>query len=307
MFQTSPANRKVIDEQMDTWFQQGVIELSKSPWGVPAFIVYRNGKPQVVIDYQKLNALTIPDEFPLPHQSEIMQALSGSSVLSSFDALVGFTQLEMLQEDRPKMAFRSHRGLWQFKRMPFGLSNGPSIFQRVMQTVLAPYLWIFCLVYIDDIVVFSKIWDRHLEHLDQVLQAISSAGITLSPKKCYVGYNLILLLGHKVSRLGFSTHQEKVRAILELAPPTKISELQRFLGMVLYFSAYIPFYSWIVSPLFTLLKKGAKWTWNMEQTHAYEEVKTALSAAPVLGHPTSGMPYRLYMYAPIAVQPFQSP
>src|SRR5277367_3331185 len=116
--------------------------------------------------------------------------------------------------------------------MPFGLRNGPAIFQQVMQSILSPYLWIFALIYINDIVIYSQSWEEHLEHLDQVLGAVEEAWITLSPMKCHFGYMSILLLGQKVSRLGMSTHKEKVQAIIELAWLTKVSELQMFLGMV---------------------------------------------------------------------------
>lgn len=167
-------------------------------------------KTTILFDYRKLNAVATPDEFPIPRQSEILSSLSGAQVLSSLDALSGFTQLEMSEEDVEKTAFRTHRGLFQFKRMPFGLRNGPSIFQRVMQGILAPYLWIFCLVYIDDIIIYSKSYEEHIEHLDKVLEAIEKAGITLSPVKCHLFYSSVLLLGHKVSRLGLSTHLEKV-------------------------------------------------------------------------------------------------
>ena len=163
-----------------------------------------------------------------------------------------------------------------------------------MQSILAPYLWIFRLVYIDDIVIYSKSYEEHLLHLDQVLAAIEKAGITLSPKKCHLFYGSILLLGHKVSRLGLSTHAEKVKAIMELERPKKLSQLQAFLGMVVYFSAFIPYYASICAPLFQLLRKGCKWHWGVEQEHAFQSAKSALESSPVLGHPIKGLPYRLY-------------
>ena len=163
-----------------------------------------------------------------------------------------------------------------------------------MQNILAPYLWLFCLVYIDDIVVYSKSFEDHIIHLDKVLGAIEHAGITLSPTKCHLFYDSILLLGHKVSRLGLSTHTEKVRAISELRRPSKLLELQTFLGMIVYFSAFIPFYADICSPLFGLLKKGHKWEWREEHERAFSDAKDALQKAPVLGHPIEGLPYRLY-------------
>ena len=294
VYEASPAKREVIDQQVKAWFEAGVIEPSVSPWGFPVLVVYRNGKARLVVDYRKLNTNTIPDEFPIPRQSEIIQALSGSQVLSSFDALAGFTQLEISEEEREKTAFRCHLGLWQFRRMPFGLRNGPSIFQRLMQGILAPYLWLFTLVYIDDIVVFSKSWEEHLDHLDLVLGAIAKAGVTLSPPKCFVGYSSIMLLGQKVSRLGLSMHQEKVQAILDLERPRTVADLQKFLGMVVYFSQYIPYYSFIAAPLFALLKKGVKWHWDAEHETAFQEAKETLARAPVLGHPMQKLPYRLY-------------
>ena len=163
-----------------------------------------------------------------------------------------------------------------------------------MQSILAPYLWIFCLVYIDDIVIYSKSYEEHLSHLDQVLAAIEKARITLSLKKCHLFYSSILLLGHKVSHLGLSTHTEKVKAIMELERLKKLSQLQAFLGMVVYFSAFILYYTSICAPLFQLLRKGGKWHWGVEQEHAFQSAKSVLESSPVLGHPMEGMPYRLY-------------
>ncbi|TFY52449.1 hypothetical protein EVJ58_g10011 [Rhodofomes roseus] len=221
-------------------------------------------------------------------------ALSGAQVLTSLDALSGFTQLSVNEDDREKTAFRTHKGLYQFKRLPFGLRNGPSAFQRVMQGVLAPYLWLFALVYIDDIVIYSKSWSEHISHLDKVLSSITASGITLSPPKCHFGYTSILLLGQKVSRLGFSTHQEKVRAVTELARPQRVSDLQTFLGMTVYFSSYIPYYSFIASPLFELLRKDKKWEWSADCENAWQRAKESLQSAPVLAHASPGQPYRLY-------------
>jgi hypothetical protein len=198
-FPMSPANREIIDKQMDSWLKLEVIEPSKSPWAAPVFIVHRNGKPRMVIDLRRLNENVIPDEFPLPRQEDILQTLSGCRYLSTLDALSGFTQLSVEEGDREKLAFRTHRGLFQFRRMPFGYRNGPAVFQRVMQSVLSPFLWIFALVYIDDIVIFSKTFKDHLTHVDAVLQAISSSQITLSPTKCHFAYESLLLLGQKVS------------------------------------------------------------------------------------------------------------
>lgn len=163
-----------------------------------------------------------------------------------------------------------------------------------MQGILSPYLWLFCLVYIDDIVVYSKSYEDHLVHLDKVLSAIIRAGITLSPKKCHFFYASILLLGHKVSRLGLSTHAEKVAAVKELVSPKKTSELYTFLGMAVYFAAFIPYFSDMAIPLFDLLKKNQRWIWEDEHEYAFVAIKNALAESPVLAHPQEGLPYRLY-------------
>nr|GAT44896.1 protease [Mycena chlorophos] len=160
-----------------------------------------------------------------------------------------------------------------------------------------PFLWLFALVYIDDIVIFSKSWEEHLVHLDQVLGAIAKSGITLEPKKCFIGYSSILLLGQKVSRLGLSTHHEKVAAIQELERPKSVHDLQKLMGMVNYFSTYIPYYAFIMKPLFVLLQKGVKWEWKAEHEIAFQKAKDVLTSAPVLGHPIQGQPYRLYTNA----------
>lgn len=197
-------------------------------------------------------------------------------------------------KDKEKLAFRTHRGLFHFKRMPFGYKNGPSIFQRVMQKVLAPYLWIFTLVYIDDIVIYSKSFDDHVEHIDKVLSIIWEAKLTLAPAKCHFAYQSLLLLGQKVSRLGLSTHKEKIQAIVDLDTPKNVKEVQTFLGMMVYFSAYVPYYAWIATPLFALLRKGQKWKWESEHQLAFERCKQVLTQAPIRAHAMPGLPYRVY-------------
>jgi hypothetical protein len=291
---SSPVKWEVIDKQMDKLIQLGVIEPSKSPWEAPAFIVYQNDKPRMVVDYRKLNEIAIADEFPLPKQEDILQALVGSQWLSTLDALAGFTQLEMDPKEREKLAFRAHQGLWQFVWMPFRYKNSLSIFQQVMQNMLAPFLWIFALVYIHNIVIFSQSFEDHLSHLDQVFKVVAETGITLATTKCHFTYQSLLLLGQKVSRLGLSTHMEKVLAILNLDIPKNIHDLQIFLGMMVYFSSYIPFYAWIATPLFNLLRKDTKWEWNDLHTEAFELCTQVLTNASVQGYVILGSPYQLY-------------
>ena len=163
-----------------------------------------------------------------------------------------------------------------------------------MQNIFAHFLWIFALVYIDDIVIFSKYFDDRLNHLDQVFKAVAETGITLATTKCHFTYQSLLLLGQKVSRLGLSSHMEKVSAILNLDVPKNIHDLQIFLGMMVYFSPYIPFYTCIAAPLFSLLRKDTWWEWTDLHTEAFELCKQVLTNAPVLGYAVAGSPYQLY-------------
>ena len=294
-YYASLTKREVIDKQLDLWLTQGVIEESKSPWGAPIIIVYRNGKPHVCIDWRKLNKATVADQHPIPKQTDILQALSGAQYLPVFDTLSGFMQMEFDEESRPIMAIRTHRGLHHFKCMPFGWQNGPPEFQRAMQEILLPYLWVFTLVYIDDVVVYSRTFEDHLKHVDQVLKVIADSGLTLSPPKCHLGYRSIIVLGHKVSRLGLSTHQEKLKDVWELEAPRDCKGLESFLGLAVYFAAYIPYFSWIATPLFKCLRrKDLGFAWGKDQSQAFELVKLALISAPVRGHPEVGQAYRLY-------------
>jgi len=294
-YHASPEKRKDIDKQINKWFSQGVIRESDSPWGAPVIVVYHNGKARVCIDYRRVNAVTQADEYPLPRQTNILHALSGSQWLSTFDALLGFHQLEIVEEHRHITAFRTHKhGLLEFTRLPFRLRNGPAVFQQVMNKVLAKFLWLFVLVYIDDIVIYSQSFEHHVQHLDLVLHAIAKANITLSPPKCHIGYQSLILLRQRVSRLGISTHQEKIDAIDAMKPPTKVKELQMFLGFVNYFAIYIPFYTWITKPLYHLLSKDIAWEWSPIHQEAYDLCKLALKSTPILGHPQDRKGYRLY-------------
>ena len=153
--------------------------------------------------------------------------------------------------------------------MPFGYQNSPSIFQHIMQNVLAPFLWIFKLVYINNIVIFSLTLEDHISHLNQVFKAIEDSGVTLSVTKCHFGYQSLLLLGQMVSWLGLSTHKEMVDGILLLDEPKDHHDLQVFLGTMVYFSVYILFYTWIAGPLFNLLKGSIKLEWTEIHSEAF--------------------------------------
>jgi hypothetical protein len=297
-YYASPAKHQLINKQIDLWLSQDIMEESKSPWGAPIIVIYHHGKPCICIDWQKLNKAMVADQHPIPKQTDILQALSGAQYLSVFNVLSGFTQMEFDEESRPIMAIHTHRGLHHFKCMPFGWQNGLPEFQCTMQDILSPYLWIFTLVYIDDIVVYSRTFDNHLKHMDSVLKAIATSGLMLLPPKCHLGYRSIVVLGNKVSKLGLSTHHKKLKAIWELDTPKDHKKLETFLGMAVYFNTYILYFLWMATPLFKCLqKKETSFEWTEEQQKAFELIKLALVSTPVCGHPEANQTYRLYMDA----------
>jgi hypothetical protein len=279
----SPAKCDIIDKQINLWLSQDVIEETKSPWGAPVIIVHCNGKARLCINWHRLNKATIADQHPIPKQTDILQALSG------------FTQMEFNKESHPITAIRTHHGLHHFKCMPFGWRNRPPEFQRAMQEILSPFLWIFTLVYINDVVMYLHTFEDHPRHVNFVLKAIAESRLTLSPPKCHIGYQSIVVLGNKVSRLGLSTHHKKLKAIWELEPPKDRKKLKTFLGLAVYFSAYIPYFFWMATPLFKCLRrKETPFVWAKEQQKLFELLKLALVSAPVRGHPEAGQMYRLY-------------
>lgn len=186
---------------------------------------------------------------------------------------------------------------------PFGIQTGPAHFQRTVNDILSAgsnrkgskvRLWDHVLVYIDDIIIYSNSWREHLDHVDGVLGELKASGMTLDPQKCHFGYQSLLILGHKVSRLGMSTHQEKVEGIVAIKTPTNKKGIQQFIGAMQYFSLYVPWYSDIMKPLIRLLRKDVVWNWGEKEQKAFDQAKAVLQAAPIMAFPIPGLGYRLY-------------
>ena len=167
----------MIDEEVEKMMEAGVIEESNSPWASPVVLVKKkDGSTRFCVDYRRLNMATVKDAYPLPRVEDCLDTMAGASWFSSLDLASGYWQLDIAPEHRAKTAFSTHRGLFQFRRMPFGLCNAPGTFERVMEVVMRGLQWKTCLVYLDDIVVFSASFEEHLERLEEVLQRLRTAG-----------------------------------------------------------------------------------------------------------------------------------
>lgn len=289
------AHLKVVQAEIDKMLNLDIISPSQSPMSAPIVLVKKkDGTLRFCVDYRKLNAVTQKDVYPLPRIDDILSKLSGNVYFSTFDADSGFWQISIRATDRHKTAFTSPFGLFEFNRMPFGLCNAPATFQRLMDVVLAGLLWKNCLVYVDDIIVFGRTFDEHLENLSLVLDALRAANITLKASKCKLLCEEIQFLGHVVSATGVATDPEKVNKISSMPAPRNTHEIKVFTGLTGYYRKFIKDYASIAEPLNKLLRKEGEWHWADEQQSAFDELKKRLTEAPILAFPDFKLPFTLF-------------
>lgn len=302
-----PGKRKIIDETTDQLLQWDVVEESNSPTCSQVVLIWQNGKWRFCVDFRDINAVTKGDSYPMLRADYVFAALANKKYFSLLDAIKGYHQLEIDEKDRYKTAFISHRGLYQYKRLPFGLKNAPAQFQRMMDAVLGSLRWVAALVYIDDVLVYSESWPEHLAHLRTLCMASRKAGLKFSLEKCRFRFNELLLLGYNISRYGLNTVEEKVKIIMDLAFPKSMGELHRLVGMFGHYRGFIRNFAKVAKPLNDLKRGGelgtgtspynsrAKIPWNQEAQDAFDELKLRLSSAPILAHPLfDGRPFILY-------------
>ncbi|KAL1914161.1 uncharacterized protein VTP21DRAFT_10270 [Calcarisporiella thermophila] len=236
-YRASPREREAIKKEVQELMAQGIVEEFNSPWVAPVILVpKKDGGLRFYVDFRRLNAVTVADHYPLPRIDDLLSHLSGKSWFTSFDANKGSHQIPLTSEDdRAKTAFRTHLGLHQYTRMPFGVKNGPSIFQRLMDRLLGKRKWKMAVVYIDDLIISSKTFEEHLSHCSTILSLVISGGLTLSLKKSYLFFPKLTALGHSVSGLGIATLEDKTRTVAQWERPTTVKVLQKFLGLAVYY------------------------------------------------------------------------
>jgi hypothetical protein len=233
-----------------------VIEQSVSPTASALVLVLQNGKWRMCVDFRNLNAITEGDCYPMLRSDYVFKAVTGKQYLSLLDALKGYNQVSLAGKDREKTAFISHRGLFQYKRLPFGLKNATAQFQRLMDVLLGSLRWVCALVYIIEIVINTDTWAKHIRALRTLLMSAEKLGVRFSLRKCKFGYNELKVLGHGVSKYGLHTLAEKVETIMELPIPRKMDELHRTNGLFAYYRRFIGYSSKIAAPL-NDMKKGS--------------------------------------------------
>ena len=253
------------DKEVSKMLKAGVIEPSSSPWAAPVVLVRKkDGSIRYCIDYRKLNDITKKDSYPLPRIDDSLDVLGKANYFSTLDLASGYWQIQLTDEAKEKSAFSTNSGLYQFTVMPFGLTNAPATFQRLMERVLAGLQWHTCLVYIDDIIIFSETIEDHLKQMQDIFDRLKQAKLRLKPKKCKLLQTKVKYLGHIVSKDGVETDPDKVKAVKEWPRPICVKDIRSFVGFCPYYRRFIPNFATVVKPLIRLTEKKVNFVWSDE-------------------------------------------
>lgn len=288
-----PHSRKQVAEDLvEEMKQDGIVRASSSPFNSPLILIPKpDGSFRPCVDYRALNAITVPDRFPMPVLGEILQSLGDTRIFSNLDLLSGYWQIGLEEESKPLTAFSTPREHLEFEVMPFGLCNAPSTFSRLMSQIFRDLEGNQMLCYLDDILIFSKDVESHLRALDEILQRLQDAGLKLKLRKCKFFGKQIKFLGHVISDKGIGVQEEKVEAIANFPIPKDQKGLKRFLGMAGYYRPFVANFSKIAYGLTKLLKKDTPYVWAEEQDEAFNHLKQKLMSAPILCYPDFKKPF----------------
>ncbi|KAJ9531104.1 hypothetical protein QJQ45_000898 [Haematococcus lacustris] len=257
-YKLSPREEAEVKKQVSELQARGLIEPSSSPFGAPVlFVEKKDGSLRMCIDYRALNKLTVKDRYPLPRIDDLFDKLAGKKVFSSLDLQSGYHQIRITEADRPKTAFLTPMGQFQFKVLCFGLTNAPATFQRAMNNVFRPLINKSVLVYIDDILVMSNSAEEHVQHLREVLELMRQHKLYAKRSMCEFNKTELTFLGHIVGEHGIAVDPAKVKVVREWHVPRNLKDLQAFLGLANYFRRFIPNFSAIAAPLTDLTSKTA--------------------------------------------------
>lgn len=284
-------HKSEIHRQIEEMLKKNVIENSDSPFNAPVWVVPKkldaSGKRKwrIVIDFRKLNEQTDLDAYPLPNTDEIMEHLGNAKFFSALDLSSGFHQIPMNPTSKKYTAFSTPDGHFHFNRMPFGLKNAPSTFQRMMDTALRGLIGKHCFVYLDDIIIFGSTIQEHNRNLAIVFQRLREVELKLQPDKCEFLKPELEYLGHLVTAEGIKPNPQKIEAIKNFKNPKTVTDIKSFLGLTGYYRKFIRNFSKIAKPLIGLTKKETPFHWTNEQQTAFDNLKDKLCNAPVLQYP----------------------
>lgn len=285
-------HKEEVDRQIQDMLKQGIIRPSKSPYSSPLWVVSKkidaSGKQKwrLVIDYRKLNEVTINDKFPIPNIDDILDKLGRSMYFTTIDLAKGFHQIEIFENDIPKTAFSTNQGHYEFLRMPFGLKNAPSTFQRMMNSILSELIGKICFVYLDDIIIFSTSIEEHLISIERVFRKLQEANLKVQLDKCEFMRKEIEYLGHVVTSEGVKPNPNKIKAIKQFPVPKTTKQIKQFLGLVGYYRKFIKDFAHIAKPMTTQLKKGNRINpSDKDYLSAFNKLKSLIISESILSYP----------------------
>ncbi len=292
-YRVPEAHRRAIEEEIRQMLKLGVIEPSRSPWYSPIVLVPKpDGTLRFCKDYRRLNEVSQFDGYPMPRVDELLDWLGRARYISTLDLTKGYWQVPLSESAKPKTAFYTPSGHWQYWNLPFGLHGAPATFQRMMNILLRPHQ---AYAYLDDVVVHSVSWEDHLERLRRVLSELRRAGLTANPRKCHLALSEAKYLGFQVGRGLIRPQEKKVEAVRSAPRPTAKTQVQAFLGLAGYYRCFIPNFSSLAASLTDLTRKGQpeKVQWSSASEEAFQRIKEALTSEPVLRAPDFSCPFLL--------------
>ena len=285
------AHIDVIREQVKKLSANNTIRPSTSEWAAnPVVVDKKTGDKRMCMDYRGLNAVTMnPDSYLLPRIDDTLDALSGAKYFCTLDLIQGYHHVELTEDSKEKTAFHApycNPSQWEYNYMPFGLVRAPRTFQRLMDKVIEGLEFNSALAYLDDVIVFGGTIDETMDRMTIVLDRLRGANLKLKAKKCLLFATQVKYLGHVISEEGVSTDPDKIRDIVNWHVPRTIKQTRSFLGMINYYSRFVPKLAEVAHPLHQVTKKNAKFEWTKSCQSAFETLKKSLASAPIMAYPT---------------------
>ncbi|GJU61837.1 putative nucleotidyltransferase, ribonuclease H [Tanacetum coccineum] len=282
-YRLAPSKMQELSGQLQELQEKGFIRPSHSPWGAPVLFMKKNdGSFRMCIDYRELNKITIKNRYPLPRINDLFDQLQGACYFSKIDLRLGYHQLRVHEDDIPKTAFRTRYGHFEFTVMPFGLTNAPAVFMDLMNRVCKPYLDNFVIVFIDDILIYSKTKEEHEVHLKLVLELLRKEKLYAKFSKWEFWLQEVHFLGHVVNQSGIHVDPSKIEAVKNWKAPTTPSKVRSFLGLAGYYRRFIANFSKIAKTITSLTQKNQKYEWVEKEEEAFHTLKNNMCDAPIM-------------------------